>query len=624
MSTILMGLVMASFAGVLALVWKRKIEELLGLSILSMVVVLYLFGLVGHLQLGAYAVCGLAAGCAVLCTVLVLRGGWKQQLQWLLTPGFLVFLVLLGWLFIRYRNALVDNHDDYSHWALEIKNMFQLHAIPNGLAESTVYFHHYPPATALFSYFWCWLSRGFSEGSMLRANALLAVSMVLPVMSHLDWKHWKGILPMGFACFLLPLVFNSDSYTAMMIDTALGCVAAYPLYFVYERNPRRGAGFVACLTCFVLPLVKVSGAGLACLVILMLLAALPGERFGRKGWQKAAWILLPLACTLASKLSWDGFLALRMPKTGADASTVAQLLQMIREGMEPYQKQTILAFGQHLVHPATWGPYSGRPLLWWGVLFAIVAVCLLCSEQDAAQRARDRRVCVLLAVGSLLFALILLVSYFFHFSPDEAQRVAALERYLSTILIFAAMVLLFLLCGRLTQATANRGVWLILACMLLVVNPTQLWANTVGYQDFIRGAQLNRLYHEPSMAVYQALDANSDKIFVLTQSDETVLYWRDRYVLTPVQAPNVGLHAIRSSEAKKEAAPYSCQYLTPDAWESLLRQQGYTHLYIHQVDDAFLNGFGSMFENPAEIQPGTLFALNGESAGPVFELEAHP
>ncbi|MBO5501777.1 MAG: hypothetical protein J6K73_14925 [Clostridia bacterium] len=624
MSTIWMGLVMASFAGALALVWKRKIEELLGLSILSMVVVLYLFGLVGHLQLGAYVVCGLAAGCAVLCAVLVFRGGWKQQLQWLLTPGFLVFLVLLGWLFIRYRNALVDNHDDYSHWALEIKNMFQLHAIPNGLAESTVYFDHYPPATALFSYFWCWLSRGFSEGSMLRANALLTVSMVLPVMSHLDWKHWKGILPMGFACFLLPMVFNSDSYTAMMIDTALGCVAAYPLYFVYERNPRRGTCFVVCLTCFVLPLVKVSGIGLACLVILMLLAALPGERFGRKGWQKAAWILLPLVCTLASKLSWDGFLAQRIAQTGADASTLAQLLQMIREGMQPYQKQTILAFGQHLVHPATWGPYSGRPFLWWGVLFAIVAVWLYCSEKDAALRARNGRICILLAISGLLYALILLVSYFFHFSQDEAQRVAALERYLSTILIFAALVLLFLICGRLPQAMANRGAWLIFACLLLAVNATQLFANTVGYRDFIRGAQLNRLYHEPSDAVYQALDAQTDQVFVITQSDETVLYWRDRYVFTPVQAPNAGLHAIRSADMREETAPYGCQYLTPEEWEGLLRRQGYTHLYIHQADDAFISGFGQMFENPADIQRGTLFRLAEESAGPVFVLEAQP
>jgi len=620
MSIVLMVIVIGSISGALALLWKRKIEEMFGLSVFISITILYVCGLLGFLQAGAWLVTGLAAISAGIVLICLLHHG-KASCQRLITPGLLVFGILLVWLFIRYRNALVDNHDDYSHWALEVKNMFQLQAIPNGLPASTTYFTNYPPASALFSYFWCWLSGEMSEGNMLRANVLLMVSMLLPVFSKLEWKDWKKLFPLAGLCFLLPMLFNHDSYTALLIDALISCMAAYPLWFVYHSPDRSSTLPVLCLTCFLLPLVKVSGIGLAGLVLIIFAVDLFAGNKPLPAGKKLLRLALPLLCAIASKLIWEAFMETRIASASAAGGVLASLRTLVQEGLQPYQRQTLSAFFTRLTHSANWNAYSGRCFALWACAYTVVSIALCRLEPSVENRGRMKRFFAATGIGGLLYAGILLVSYFFSFTPGEAVRVAACERYLSTILLFAALVVLYMMSGKLACGSSGK-VWLVFVCILLLVNPTHLRANTVDYQQYIVGAQKNRQWNQPSAQVFDALNGETDLVSVIIQSDETVYFWRDRYMFSPVKADAAGSYSIRHSSLQEEPSPYGCMFTTPDEWEAMLRNRGFTHLYIHQYDEAFVEGFGEMFENPSEICNGSLFLIADETEEHVFTFVA--
>lgn len=598
MSTILMALVIMSLSGALALLWRRKIEELFGFSILCIIAVLYGFGLFGFLEAGAYLVTGLAAASGVLCVVLLIKGRGKQLFD-LLTPGLLVLAVFLLWQLICYRNRVTDHYDDYSHWVLEIKNMVLFNAIPNAMEESTVYFRNYPPATALFAYYWNWLAGALNEGDMFRSINLLMFSMLLPLLSHLSWKNWKSILPLGTVCALLPLAFNSDCYNSLLVDSLLGCVAVYPLYFAYT-TPERGETLpICCVTLFVLSIIKVSGVGIALLVALVIAVDLLG--FQRKGsWIARLLKVLALAgSALAAKLSWETYLGILMPQEVAVGTHTNRLMEIVTGGLKPYQQQGLQSYISKLFQAEIWQLFSEHSLLLWLAAFVIVALVATKGAKGDASLRRDRWLLWTVAFAVVLYSAFLLLTYFFHFSESEASVTMASERYLSTAVIFLAGALLVVLRSRYHPAGegSDGRCWLLMLCLLVAINPVRLENNTIGYQDYVRGAAISRAVNGPSQTVLDALDAEQDRVYYLSATNNDLTFLINRYEFTPVKI-------VRGAAEPAEAL---LQRLT---------EGGFTHLYLFDVDDSFREAYGSLFGEAAAMEDGTLYrvAVEGDAA----------
>lgn len=598
MSTILMALVIVSLSGATALLWKRKIEEMVGVSILSIIAVLYGFGLFGFLEVGAYLVTGLAAAGGVLCVVLLIKGRGKQLAD-LLTPGLLVLAVFLLWQLICYRNRVTDHYDDYSHWVLEIKNMVLFQAIPNAMEESTVYFRNYPPATALFAYYWNWLAGALNEGDMFRSLHLMMFSMLLPLLSHLSWKNWKSILPLGTVCVLLPLAFNSDCYNSLLVDSLLGCMTVYPLYFAYT-SPERGETLpICCLTLFVLSITKVSGVGIALLVALVIAVDLMG--FQRKG----SWIVrllkaLALAgSALAAKLSWETYLGILMPKEVAVQAHTNRLMEIVTGGLKPYQQQGLQSYISKLFQAEIWQLFSEHSLLLWLAAFVIVALVATKGAKGDASLRRDRWLLWTVAFAAVLYSAFLLLTYFFHFSEREASVTMASERYLSTAVIFLAGALLVVLRSRYHPAEegSDGRCWLLMLCLLVAINPVRLENNTTGYQDYVRGAAISRAVNGPSQEVLDKLNAEQDRVYYLSATNNDLTFLINRYEFTPVKI-------VRGTAEPAEALLQR------------LIEGGFTHLYLFDADDSFREAYGSLFGEAAAMENGTLYrvAVEGEAA----------
>ena len=101
----------------------RKFEEILPITCMGIVLTLFLFGAVGILGAGVYAVL-LAAVCFWAYGFWrLVRGGGKQLIKSIVTPAFVVFCAIFALLVLGNYGRLSVAWDDFSHWQLCVRKM---------------------------------------------------------------------------------------------------------------------------------------------------------------------------------------------------------------------------------------------------------------------------------------------------------------------------------------------------------------------------------------------------------------------------------------------------------------------------------------------------------------------
>ena len=128
----------------------RRLEEFLPITNLSVVMVLYLFGLIGILEYGVWAILAIIAAIyAYIGYVLVKR---HKPLRNFLSPLLAVFILLFVVLIYANFGMLATAIDEMSHWMECVKSMSFLNDF-NTNSKSHDYYNSYPPGMALLQYY---------------------------------------------------------------------------------------------------------------------------------------------------------------------------------------------------------------------------------------------------------------------------------------------------------------------------------------------------------------------------------------------------------------------------------------------------------------------------------------
>ena len=181
----LLGLL--SVSGCATALFKRKFEEVIAPVIFSVILTVYLSGLLfDDLSVGVRIVEAVAAvSAAVLGFGLyqARRDSEKKEkirrhiAECFVTPGFVCWSVMFAVIYIVYSGKILAGWDEFSHWGLVVKNMFIFDRFGN-CPESTVSFRDYPPGTALWQYF---TAKAFSsrlgENHIYHAMGWLIISL---------------------------------------------------------------------------------------------------------------------------------------------------------------------------------------------------------------------------------------------------------------------------------------------------------------------------------------------------------------------------------------------------------------------------------------------------------------
>lgn len=582
----------------------RKFEEILPITCMGIVLVLFLFGAAGILSAGVYvlllaALCFWAYGLWRL-----VRGGGKQLIKSMITPGFAVFCMLFALLVLGDYGMLSTGWDDFSHWQLCVRKMMVLEDFAANPA-SGIYYQSYPPAMALFQYF-CqklrYLLDGGAEFSEWRLFLAYQVLMLAPAMPFFRGLSLPKAALAGLCLFVLPMLFIGETYILLYIDSFVGMLAGCGFLAVLSKD--RGGlhtAYVAML-CAVLTLSKDVGLFFACFIGLIFFTNRLLTREKGEPLRRAGIALLPLISALGAKLAWKGILL----KLGSKLvfSEPIDLIEytklfFFRTGGY-YRQDCVEAFKRMFFSREFRLPGIGVLTSYFALtLVFAIALYALCGKLMKAQPERTK---ALRAAGILVFAQLVLyvyclgATYAYRFSVDEALELAAYNRYMNIAYISVCFPLFF--GGFLTLSQREEKLPLLVLCGLLLIAAPMNEVHSFLNRDRVAASYVRR---EPLDALAQTIRDNcaeGEQVYFVSQGSDG----RDQVIVQfgaePVAVNSALGHSLNSGAVSAEQ------------WRDTLLES-YDYVALCQLDDEFAQCYGSLFEDTPTDH--TLYWLDRQS-----------
>lgn len=607
MKSLLMLLVLASYALGLSSLLRQRFERTLPTAVLLIIAVLYAFGILGALAAGVVFVLALAAVSLLYAIWQAFRRPQALALA-VATPGTVLFLLLFAVLCAGHTGRLVSGWDEFSHWGLVVKNMVALDSLGYHPA-STVLFAGYPPGISLFQYLWIKLGPGFTEADLYRAYGVFMVAMLLPCLAQSEWRRPGAALLMLSLLLMTPILAEPAAYTTLYVDPLLGVAFAHILLVSFQED--RSSAWRTLdlsLSVFVLALIKTSGVGLAAIALVILIIDALFRLRRDRSRSAPVRALAPLGCMLAAllaaKLSWD--LTLSLTQTSQAWPTDRLSLSALRDylgGAAPaYQYATTDYFVSALFQ---------RPLLQ-GLLGVSFAACLALAALWAwlpgrlypadGRSTRHRALSLGLVLGGVLYALSLWALYAFTFFTDEAVGLASFARYMGTYVVGACGAALLLFAQAATAQAppddpepspgARRPIaaGLLLASVFFLVSPEPLLDVTVRAQASVQKTQDSRAMLAP-VARLQGVVPQDAALYFVMQGSTGYEYYSTKYLLAPTRFNPINTWHL--GPPSSDAVASLAYDITPEAWQNLLA--GYDYVYLGFVDEPFAERFGHLF-----------------------------
>lgn len=251
----LMLFILYSFSVFYMLLWNRRFEETVGLSVLSIGFVLYVFGLNNRLEWGVYFVGFLAA--VMFAGIIYLYNKRKMTFSQLYCPTMVIFAVMFAVFMAYNRGIWYTRSDEYSHWGKAVKDMYYFNAMSNH-PNSTVTAYDYPPFSTLLEYFFTYWNGLFSEPATY-VGYQTAMTSLLAVCWKTDKKKNIYTLPLMVSTILVPVMFINDSYCTIYADALVGAILTYLLVCWIQEGITGFNAFRISLGLFALTLTKRGG-----------------------------------------------------------------------------------------------------------------------------------------------------------------------------------------------------------------------------------------------------------------------------------------------------------------------------------------------------------------------------
>ena len=235
---------------------KKKLEikeELIPIILFSFIIIIeFLAGILNCMKLVEIIIVLLGV---VLCVKEVFFMIIKKE-----KPTFsfnlLIFSLFFIWFSYLLKGRILTHYDNFSHWAMIIREMLITDKLPNFQSE-LIMFKSYPPGTACFVYFMCKFL-GNSESKMLFAQSILILSGIYTLFSFCDKNRKMNYL------FIIPtciyLIIGNIFIDQLLVDTVLPVlgIATFVIIFQYKDDSKKGI-FYSIPVLSALILVKNSG-----------------------------------------------------------------------------------------------------------------------------------------------------------------------------------------------------------------------------------------------------------------------------------------------------------------------------------------------------------------------------
>lgn len=454
---VLILLVLSSGSILCAVTEKSRFEEILPITSVAIVFILFLSGILGNLQLGIVVV--LSAALMLWCYsgfLICKRKNRKEFVRRVFTPGFFIWIAFVSFAMYYLPGMLFDRTDEFSHWGDVVKAMYFF----NELSTSPVLesgFASYPPGLALFEYFVTKIMSAvmhtdFQEWFVYFGWQLLSFSVMMPFTSKLKWNKPFMIIGVGLILFMSPSLVHIWIYSAVYADPALGVFMGAGMAMIAVCRHKDSCLYVLFESsiCFMLVLIK--DAGLLFAIMIFIAFAIDFVMEYRKSnmpFSRLALSIGTVGMAIAlPKLLWNySIISNHVERTFGNAYDWGVIWQVITGNDNTYRsvcwKNYWIAFftTSKEIHgiaiPAVY-------LIMFGI-FLVLSLGLL-GIIWARERAlfRSSVITVVLSwINWLIYIVGLVWSYMFKFSEEEAVNLASYNRYLNIICLCLWLFLVY-------------------------------------------------------------------------------------------------------------------------------------------------------------------------------------
>ncbi|HOZ54946.1 MAG TPA: hypothetical protein PK993_02730 [Clostridia bacterium] len=599
------------------IIFKNRFEENIFITIASCTLLLFITGAFGSLFIGFILIMLANIILLVFNIVSVIKKKVSLKGQ-VFTPGLILFVLSYIFFLINVVGRKATEWDEFSHWALVVKNMYNLGNLGLG-NDSTVMIKNYLSGTSIFQYFCTRLSGEFNESMMYMGMNIIIISTILPVFRNFTRKKDIMIYFLFGSILLLPMLFYYNIYFSLYVDGVLGMVFAYTIYsyFFNCKNSLKRFTYTNLSLSFVM-LVLIKDFGLLFLAGALILIIIDNVFIKNKFifkikeiWNNNKYILLCVIPAICIKFIWNIVIKVNNVETLSNTSSIIPVIKnCIKGNLLPYQNTVITSYVQALfLNPLVQETIIPLSFVLVILISIVLAYFVICNYRGNIKTIK--LVMVLLILGSMLYATVLLfVPYLSMFGEYEALRLASFTRYMNTYVIGLIFIQLCFLIDNVSENKKNREKVIIFFFVFIILNtPISYIMNlSANSRAKVMQTKTERSSYDKLNRIVNKNVKKNEKVYFIATNTVGYEYYLAKYELTPIQINKGNTWSIGQ---KYYEADIWTSYKTTETWKDELLNE-YDYVYLYKIDKEFIANFGKLF-NDSELQENSLYRVVDDS-----------
>lgn len=551
---------------------KKKFGEVLPFSLLLVPFILFLSGIFFHTFKVAYILFSLYIMSGVLRFLFIKEK--KDLFPSIFSVGFFSFLLIfLVFSFIDFHRDFTM-WDEFSHWGMMVKEMLRLDQFYTTISSNLAVHKDYPPFVSLFEMIFCKIA-GYSEMNVSLALHLFLFSLIMaPFMEKEDnEKFLTKIIRISLILFLsIFTILAFDSYHicfTIYIDVFITVLFYYGVVLIYEKNVFKSLFHFILLLLILSALILSKQIGIFFSFLLILYYLICNFVHQNKKERKILnWVFL-FVVPVVFYILWKHYVSLYQVKS---QFVISNMIHNLLQGNFP--KEVLSSYLQAIIHEELLKyPF----VLTYCTSLILFYICFLLLYQKGKLKKKDFIILTIFYTISFLgYMFLMLFLYLFAFDIVESSVLASYTRYMSTVVIWGSLVILYLFFDNYWTISKKD---LLLALFSLIIFTG---SSNIGYilPSFQKGPYYG--YKEYADFILEKTMENSS-VLLLTEDKMTAYYFVQYYANDRKIYIDSVSHYHEDELIKKEFIDYDYIYFLDNASEISFQDISFEDNAIYKI-----------------------------------------
>ena len=574
--------ILITFATMLSITFKKRIEETMPISTVGIILLIFLAGLLDNLKIGAIIVQILTIIQLIFILVTILKkdkDGIKEILGRILTPGLLIYTVLFIVNIITNKGRIFEDYDEFNHWAVIIKNMFIYNTYGTN-PETIVRFNEYPPFTAVFQYLFLAVQKVYSEDTVIIAQNVLYLSIIIPITKKIKWdKSALKILTAIPLIIFMPMILYKNFFLNILVDGILGIMLAYTIYSAYEDDSSIFKTLKILAGTIMLCLTKTSGLGLAVLALMIILIKIIIDRKKDKSKFKSSIKSLIVICVITAILTSIWYIKVNNAQKRWDFSKYVNAEEDRQNSSDILKSFTMSVFMRQDI--------TTKQLTVFAVMVLLIGLQMYSIKKVKNKNFTYYAIAMLVSIPIYLISLA--ITYMTIFENIEGTMLTCFDRYTSTILLATLCFNAFTMFDIKTKFSVEL---IVIASIIITLMPIDnIYTQYIRGKNYVKTSNTNRDIYTKIEKYKDKLDAD-DKILYMAGDKANIEYLKamNEYVMMPVKIQNMISGNYESAEKFKKVI------------------ERYDYVFVYRTNTDTVDNIKECFEG-GKVQRDTLYRV---------------